>query len=651
MSEHMSPIPSRIYNAAVGGHVCGPEDVDFGQKVVHLIKYDRNGNEVSFESQVTQANKIYVIHDDFVLSSNVTIPANCVLEFEGGSLSGAYTITGRNTKIDYDGTIFTGVKIQGSWDIPLIKSSMFSDIHSNNILKELFNLQNKDMYNVIEIEESDNAYNVSVDNNLKKVLVLYSNTKLILNGTVKLQQNSFYGYRILTLYGNNITVEGKGSIIGDKDLHDYSTYQNTGFETHEWGHGLVIQGGKRDGWPDDDLVQPINPFNNINVSGISIHKTTGDSLNVGDGIFDVNIYNIVLTDSRRNGLTIGVAHNIIFSNFIINNINGTNPQSGIDIEPNESAGDAYNIYISNGIIGGTTIEGVSTDKHNNTIKNIFVSQVEMPSVYLVGDDNIELNNSTIKYFSTTGCKSCEINNCKFENIDIRGSRYEADLKFIYCSLNRDTNKDGLLVSTEGNDINVLFSHCKLDNDGAEFRFSGDNNNHKNNISFENCSIMNATEIPAAKYINCIIESEANIAFSSRAGITTPLTILNSVINGNRLFIDYIQKDIKIQNCTIENSNPGELFVTYSSGFSTPKPKCLFLNNKKVGAVGGELHDFSNRLNNLMSIVLDDTLNNGSSSERPILDSNSVGYQFYDSTLGKPIYWNGTDWVDATGATV
>ena len=99
MSEQKIPIPARVYNAAVGGHVCGLEDVDFGQKVVHLIKYDRDGNEVSFESQVTQANKIYVIHDDFILSSNVNIPANCVLEFDGGSLSGAYTITFNNTLI------------------------------------------------------------------------------------------------------------------------------------------------------------------------------------------------------------------------------------------------------------------------------------------------------------------------------------------------------------------------------------------------------------------------------------------------------------------------------------------------------------------------------------------------------------------------
>lgn len=99
MTEHRSSIPARVYNAAVGGHVCGPEDIDFGQKVVHLIKYDRDGNEVSFESQVTQANKIYVIHDDFVLSSNVTIPTNCVLEFDGGSISGTNTLNGNNAGV------------------------------------------------------------------------------------------------------------------------------------------------------------------------------------------------------------------------------------------------------------------------------------------------------------------------------------------------------------------------------------------------------------------------------------------------------------------------------------------------------------------------------------------------------------------------
>ena len=42
----------------------------------------------TFAEQLTQENTIYVIRYDFELTEDVTIPANCVLEFEGGSLSG-----------------------------------------------------------------------------------------------------------------------------------------------------------------------------------------------------------------------------------------------------------------------------------------------------------------------------------------------------------------------------------------------------------------------------------------------------------------------------------------------------------------------------------------------------------------------------------
>ena len=149
MTEHIMPIPARVYNAAVGGHVCGPEDVDFGQKVVHLIKYDRAGNEVSFESQVTQTNKIYIIHDDFTLSSNITIPANCVLEFDGGSLSGAYTITGNNTAINAGLVkIFgTNVIFAGTWNIDASYLEWFGSTNSTEdataFLTSAYSLCNK----------------------------------------------------------------------------------------------------------------------------------------------------------------------------------------------------------------------------------------------------------------------------------------------------------------------------------------------------------------------------------------------------------------------------------------------------------------------------------------------------------------------------
>lgn len=41
---------------------------------------------------------------------------------------------------------------------------------------------------------------------------------------------------------------------------------------------------------------------------------------------------------------------------------------------------------------------------------------------------------------------------------------------------------------------------------------------------------------------------------------------------------------------------------------------------------------------------------GASNERPT-EGMLVGFEYFDTTLGKPIWWNGNDWVDATGTTV
>lgn len=122
MSESINYIPNRIKNAAVGGHVCGADDVidDITgltlEKVVGSALEEKeytsgsnNGmgrvmlhkNLVGGVNTLTQAmmqatNTIYVIQYDFTLGENITIPENCVLEFEGGSISGGF-VYGNNT--------------------------------------------------------------------------------------------------------------------------------------------------------------------------------------------------------------------------------------------------------------------------------------------------------------------------------------------------------------------------------------------------------------------------------------------------------------------------------------------------------------------------------------------------------------------------
>ena len=39
---------------------------------------------------------------------------------------------------------------------------------------------------------------------------------------------------------------------------------------------------------------------------------------------------------------------------------------------------------------------------------------------------------------------------------------------------------------------------------------------------------------------------------------------------------------------------------------------------------------------------------GSTDQRPEMLSNLyIGYTYFDTTLNKPVYWNGTSWIDPT----
>ena len=122
MSEHMIPIPSRIYNAAVGGHVAGADQIiddktgltldkvaggaleekeytsgsNNGMGRVVLRKNLVNGVNTLVQTMINKSNTIYVIQYDFTLGEDITIPANCVLEFDGGSISGNYYVDFRN---------------------------------------------------------------------------------------------------------------------------------------------------------------------------------------------------------------------------------------------------------------------------------------------------------------------------------------------------------------------------------------------------------------------------------------------------------------------------------------------------------------------------------------------------------------------------
>lgn len=71
--------------------------------------------------QLLHPNTIYVIRYDFYLDNNITIPENCVLKFEGGSINddGTHTLTGQNTGIvaGLEKIFNANISLDGTWNI------------------------------------------------------------------------------------------------------------------------------------------------------------------------------------------------------------------------------------------------------------------------------------------------------------------------------------------------------------------------------------------------------------------------------------------------------------------------------------------------------------------------------------------------------
>lgn len=148
----MSPIPSRIYNAAVGGHVAGADQIiddetgltldkvtggaleektytsgsDNGMGRVVLRKNLVNGVNTLVQTMINKSNTIYVIQYDFTLGEDITIPANCVLEFDGGSINSASNLAITCNKTLMQGNItLNGIILEGTICNNRIESNWF----------------------------------------------------------------------------------------------------------------------------------------------------------------------------------------------------------------------------------------------------------------------------------------------------------------------------------------------------------------------------------------------------------------------------------------------------------------------------------------------------------------------------------------------
>lgn len=389
--------------------------------------------QVLTQADFSEANVVYVVKKDFDLSGDsVVIPTGCVLSFDGGSLNNG-VIVGDNTAIVYNGTVFNGISIDGTWNVPEIRSTMFADAEKVvNRIMDVIALTNPEVENTVYIENGN--YTLEVSTYGKHILPINSNTTIILDGTLSLLGTEYPRYRIVSIRdAENITIRGngRGMIVGDKDFHMYTPEvpdpesQRGLNSTHEYGHGIEIKNS-----------------NNIDISGITITKCIGDGIYIYGN--DVSCSDIVVTYCRRQGISVNDGQRISISNCKISNILGSRKAGcGVDIEPDEgnTVSDVivYNCDISN-CNGGIGCVGHKL----GDVRNVLFYDCRLSTFGLDTQPNSMQHRAVV----SARAVNCEIRNCVFEEFENRMVVYieEADnFRFVNNRLTSHGSQFGLVI--------------------------------------------------------------------------------------------------------------------------------------------------------------------------------------------------------------
>lgn len=223
---------------------------------------------------------------------------------------------------------------------------------------------------------SEGNYLLRVKANGDACLIIGDNTELVINGTLTLAPNNYAQYDMIRIVGKNVKIHGSGTLVGDKFTH-------TGKEG-EWGMGIEFRGAS-----------------NATLSGLTIKNCWGDCVYVGKKSGNVTIENCQLNNGRRQGISITEADSVIVRSCTISNISGTNPQYGIDIEPNRNCSVNYVLVDSVEIVNSEG--GIRALVPSAGIGNAFIGTVVIRRCRLSAKSRYPLHFSVCKAASAEEC--------------------------------------------------------------------------------------------------------------------------------------------------------------------------------------------------------------------------------------------------------
>ena len=361
-------IPKNMVNIAEQGE---PENI------VNLLTQDAfedgEGNPLT--------NTVFVIQYDFMLGEDITVPENCILEFDGGSISGNSTLTLDSTLLC--GEIKCYCLVSGNAKNKFLNVGDFTETTNITSVLEYLIAVCKNVYiqtgewiinNTINIQNECNIFGDGIDKTVIKTTQSVNSILSITNKIIirDITFRNFNDFPVSTVWNNIIEVQKNTENI---------IFERVKFENSSCG--VYINNGSKNITFDKCIFYHLP----IRVSG-TIENPTGANGGYGivlDGINNegITIENIRVTNCYfkevvRHCCYVQNVKGLIFQNNIINGIKDT---TYVDDIPFKSANDSFMIYNSREIeITNNIIENIffflaitNPESDKKTSKNILIS--------------------------------------------------------------------------------------------------------------------------------------------------------------------------------------------------------------------------------------------------------------------------------------